>query len=101
MTVLASALNPADPEYRAHRDTMLAKLAALDAEHAKALAGGGDKYVERHRGAASSSRVSASSCFSTPTHPSWSCPRWPPGAATTPWAPRSSPASGSSRAWSA
>ncbi|MFI7447530.1 acyl-CoA carboxylase subunit beta [Nonomuraea sp. NPDC049714] len=29
---------------------MLAKLAELDAEHAKAVAGGGTKYVERHRG---------------------------------------------------
>ncbi|MDL4777844.1 MULTISPECIES: acyl-CoA carboxylase subunit beta [Thermomonosporaceae] len=29
---------------------MLAKLAELDAEHAKALAGGGEKYVTRHRG---------------------------------------------------
>ena len=28
---------------------MLARLAELDAEHAKALAGGGPKYVERHR----------------------------------------------------
>ncbi|MFC5819756.1 MULTISPECIES: acyl-CoA carboxylase subunit beta [Nonomuraea] len=28
---------------------MLAKLAELDAEHAKAVAGGGAKYVERHR----------------------------------------------------
>jgi acetyl-CoA carboxylase carboxyltransferase component len=28
---------------------MLEKLAALDAEHAKAVAGGGEKYVERHR----------------------------------------------------
>nr|WP_051301657.1 carboxyl transferase domain-containing protein [Actinomadura rifamycini] len=28
---------------------MLEKLAELDAEHAKALAGGGEKYVERHR----------------------------------------------------
>ena len=27
---------------------MAAKLAELDAEHAKALAGGGAKYVERH-----------------------------------------------------
>ncbi len=30
------------------RESMLAKLAALDAEHAKAVAGGGEKYVERH-----------------------------------------------------
>src|SRR5882757_3736638 len=27
---------------------MLARLAELDAEHAKALAGGGERYVERH-----------------------------------------------------
>ena len=27
---------------------MLEKLADLDAEHAKAVAGGGEKYVERH-----------------------------------------------------
>ena len=31
-----------------NRDAMLEKLAALQAEHAKALAGGGEKYVERH-----------------------------------------------------
>ena len=30
------------------REAMLAKLEALDAEHAKAVAGGGEKYVERH-----------------------------------------------------
>jgi acetyl-CoA carboxylase carboxyltransferase component len=49
VTVLASALDTTGPDYRAHRDAMLAKLAELDAEHAKALAGGGEKYVERHR----------------------------------------------------
>ncbi len=49
MTVLASALDPTAPEHLAHREAMLAKLAALDAEHAKALAGGGEKYVARHR----------------------------------------------------
>ncbi|NUR90370.1 MAG: acyl-CoA carboxylase subunit beta, partial [Nonomuraea sp.] len=31
------------------REAMLARLAELDAEHAKAVAGGGEKYVERHR----------------------------------------------------
>jgi acetyl-CoA carboxylase carboxyltransferase component len=31
-----------------NREAMLEKLAALDAEHAKALAGGGEKYVKRH-----------------------------------------------------
>ncbi len=32
----------------ANRTAMLDKLAELDAEHAKAVAGGGEKYVERH-----------------------------------------------------
>lgn len=31
-----------------HRETMLEKLADLEAEHAKAVAGGGEKYVDRH-----------------------------------------------------
>ncbi|MGW0546061.1 acyl-CoA carboxylase subunit beta [Streptomyces altiplanensis] len=49
MTVLPTALDPRSPEYAANRAAMLAKLAGLDAEHAKALAGGGEKYVARHR----------------------------------------------------
>ncbi|MFJ2213015.1 acyl-CoA carboxylase subunit beta [Streptomyces sp. NPDC101062] len=49
MTVLPSALDATSAEYAAHRDAMLAKLAQLDAEHAKALAGGGEKYTARHR----------------------------------------------------
>ncbi len=32
----------------AHREAMLTKLAELEAEHAKAVAGGGEKYVDRH-----------------------------------------------------
>jgi acetyl-CoA carboxylase carboxyltransferase component len=34
---------------RSNREAMLAKLAELEAEQAKAIAGGGEKYVERHR----------------------------------------------------
>ncbi|MGX1886057.1 acyl-CoA carboxylase subunit beta [Streptomyces sp. NPDC055287] len=49
MTLLPTALDPQSPEYAANRAAMLAKLADLDAEHAKALAGGGEKYVARHR----------------------------------------------------
>ncbi|MFI9305150.1 acyl-CoA carboxylase subunit beta [Streptomyces triculaminicus] len=49
MTVLASALDVTGPEYAAHRSAMLDKLAALEAEHAKAVAGGGEKYTARHR----------------------------------------------------
>ena len=49
MTVLASALDTGSAQYASRRAAMLAKLAELDAEHAKALAGGGPKYVQRHR----------------------------------------------------
>lgn len=50
MTVLRSTLDPKADGYAAAAETMLAKLAEIDAEHAKALAGGGPKYVERHHG---------------------------------------------------
>ncbi|MTD53451.1 acyl-CoA carboxylase subunit beta [Amycolatopsis sp. RM579] len=36
-------------EFAANREAMLAKLAEIEAEHAKAIAGGGQKYVDRHR----------------------------------------------------
>jgi len=49
VTVLASALDTGSAEFAARRASMLAKLEELDAEHAKALAGGGPKYVKRHR----------------------------------------------------
>jgi acetyl-CoA carboxylase carboxyltransferase component len=50
MTVLPSMLDPAGEVYAARRAAMLASLEALDAEQAKAVAGGGPKYVDRHRG---------------------------------------------------
>ncbi|MEU7135563.1 carboxyl transferase domain-containing protein [Streptomyces sp. NPDC046261] len=49
MTVLPSALDTAGPGYAANRAAMLAKLADLGTEHAKAVAGGGEKYTARHR----------------------------------------------------
>ncbi|MFF7492460.1 acyl-CoA carboxylase subunit beta [Streptomyces rubiginosohelvolus] len=49
MTVLPTALDTNSPEYAANRATMVEKLAELETEHAKALAGGGEKYVTRHR----------------------------------------------------
>jgi acyl-CoA carboxylase subunit beta len=48
MTVLASALDTTAPAYAEAAAAMTAKLSEIDAEHAKALAGGGPKYVERH-----------------------------------------------------
>jgi acyl-CoA carboxylase subunit beta len=49
VTRLGSTLDTASAEYTANREAMLEKLAALEAEHAKALGGGGPRYVERHR----------------------------------------------------
>jgi acetyl-CoA carboxylase carboxyltransferase component len=50
MTVFTSTLDPAGDAYAERRAAMLAKLAELDTEQAKAVAGGGPKYVDRHRG---------------------------------------------------
>lgn len=49
MSILATRVDPRGEEYRTRRAAMLADLGALAAEHAKALAGGGPKYVDRHR----------------------------------------------------
>ncbi|MFC5723826.1 acyl-CoA carboxylase subunit beta [Streptomyces gamaensis] len=49
MTRLTSALDPHEPAYAARRATTLARLAEIGAEHAKALAGGGERYTARHR----------------------------------------------------
>jgi acyl-CoA carboxylase subunit beta len=48
MTTFRSVLDPKTPAYTEAASAMKSKLAQLDAEHAKALAGGGVKYVERH-----------------------------------------------------
>ena len=48
MTALRSTLDSASPAFTDAASAMTAKLAELDTEHAKALAGGGEKYVERH-----------------------------------------------------
>ncbi|HZA09758.1 acyl-CoA carboxylase subunit beta [Mycobacterium sp.] len=46
--MLRSTLDAASPAYLEAAEAMTAKLAEIDAEHAKALAGGGPKYVDRH-----------------------------------------------------
>jgi acetyl-CoA carboxylase carboxyltransferase component len=48
MSALKTAVDPSTPEYAANRAALLEQLAAIDVEHAKAVAGGGEKYVERH-----------------------------------------------------
>ncbi|WP_063049590.1 acyl-CoA carboxylase subunit beta [Nocardia arthritidis] len=49
MTILRSALDTATPEYEAAADAMTAKLAEVEAEFAKAIAGGGPDKLARHR----------------------------------------------------
>ena len=71
MTTLASTLDPRSPAYAEAAEAMTAKLAELDVEHAKALAGGGEKYVARHRERGKLT-ASASSCWWTATRRSWS-----------------------------
>ncbi|MEU7529026.1 carboxyl transferase domain-containing protein [Saccharothrix sp. NPDC042600] len=48
MTTLGTRLDTRAVEYHENREALLAKLADLGNEHAKALAGGGPKYTERH-----------------------------------------------------
>ncbi|WP_132992163.1 acyl-CoA carboxylase subunit beta [Gordonia zhaorongruii] len=49
MTVLRSRIDTSSDEFVANAGAMNAKLADLDVEFRKVLAGGGEKYVERHR----------------------------------------------------
>ncbi|WP_051792357.1 acyl-CoA carboxylase subunit beta [Amycolatopsis jejuensis] len=49
MTTIRSTVDTRTDEFATNREAMLEKLAEIDAEHAKAVAGGGEKYVERHR----------------------------------------------------
>ncbi|MBF6203583.1 acyl-CoA carboxylase subunit beta [Streptomyces gardneri] len=49
MTILRSALDTTAPEYEAAADAMTAKLAEVEAEFAKAIAGGGPDKLARHR----------------------------------------------------
>ncbi|MGC0365354.1 acetyl-CoA carboxylase carboxyltransferase component [Rhodococcus sp. 27YEA15] len=48
MSVIRSVLDTNSEVYTTAVDTMNTKLAEIEVEHAKALAGGGEKYTERH-----------------------------------------------------
>ena len=50
MTAIRSALDTTGEEYAAAAAAMTAKLAEVRVEADKAIAGGGEKYIERHRG---------------------------------------------------
>jgi len=47
--VLDSAVDGASPEYAANRAAMLERLAVLEEEQERAIAGGGERYAARHR----------------------------------------------------
>ena len=49
MSALRSTLDGASPAFQAAREATLAKLEEIDRAHAKAIAGGGQAKVERHR----------------------------------------------------
>jgi len=49
VTALRSVIDALSADYVTNRDAMLAKLAEIEVEQAKALAGGGPKYTDRHR----------------------------------------------------
>ncbi|WP_414944367.1 acyl-CoA carboxylase subunit beta [Amycolatopsis sp. cmx-11-32] len=49
MSTIRSSVDPRSEEFAANRESMLGKLTEIDGEHAKAIAGGGEKYVTRHR----------------------------------------------------
>ena len=49
MTVLRSVLDDRSADYAANAAAMRAKLTEIAAEHAKAIAGGGPRYTDRHR----------------------------------------------------
>jgi acetyl-CoA carboxylase carboxyltransferase component len=48
MSVIRSTVDTGSPEFAANRASLLEKIAQLDVENAKAVAGGGEKYVARH-----------------------------------------------------
>ncbi|MGH3521201.1 MAG: acyl-CoA carboxylase subunit beta [Haloechinothrix sp.] len=49
MSAVKSVVDVGSDEHAANRAAMLDKLAVIETEQAKAIAGGGPKYVERHR----------------------------------------------------
>ena len=49
MAVLQTHVDPASPAFVRNREGLLARLAEIDALLAKARAGGGEKYVARHK----------------------------------------------------
>lgn len=71
MSVIRSTLDTNSEVYQTATSTMNTKLAEIEVEHAKALAGGGEKYTERH--GESSWHASGSNSCSIRIHRSSNC----------------------------
>lgn len=87
MTALQSVLDPQSAAYSQAAEAMAAKLAEVDTELAKALAGGGEKYVARHHGRGKLTARERIELLVDEDSPFWSCARSPGTAVTTRWAP--------------
>lgn len=101
MTVLQSTLDPNASAYDEAAATMSGKLDEINAELAKALAGGGPKYVDRHHARGKLTPRERIELLVDPDSPFLELSRWPPTAATSRSAPAWSPASARSAAWNA
>ena len=58
MAVLQTHVDPASPAFVRNREGLLARLDEIDALLARARAGGGEKYVARHKARRFSGKVS-------------------------------------------
>ncbi len=73
LTVHARPDRARSPTYTAAASVAESRLEEIEAELAKALGGGGPKYVERHHARGElTAAANASTCWSTPTRRSWS-----------------------------
>ena len=94
MPLLTSTIDPGSDAYRQNRAAMESALAEVEEQLAVARAGGGERYVERHREPGQAARPRAGGdCCSTATPPSSRSPPWRRGGRTTPWGPAWSRAS--------
>ena len=98
---VSTAVDPRADAFLANRSAMLDLLAAVDEAQEAVLAGGGERYVARHRERGRLLVRERIDLLLDPGRRSWSCRRWPAGAPTTRSGAGSSPGWAWSRASSA
>ncbi len=101
MAVLHAPVDPSDETYRENRAALLALLSEHEEQLDLVRAGGGPRYVERHRERGKLLVRERIELLSTPTAPSSSSRLWPPTGRSSTSGPPSSPASAWCRGWSA